>query len=64
VLARSDDVVTIPVGGGVTIGYQHLYLDTRFAYRFTSYEDLLSAVGRTRDQLRQWTFGGNFGYLF
>ena len=40
-------------------------LDTRFVYRFTQNEDLLaSANGQTSDQLRQWTFGGNFGFVF
>jgi len=53
------------VGGGLTIGYRHLYLDTRFVYRFTQYEDLMAAnEGSRSGQLRQWTFGGNFGYVF
>jgi hypothetical protein len=64
VLAKADDVVTVPVGGGFSIGYRHLFLDTRFVYRFTQYEDLIPANGRSNDQLRQWSFGGNFGYVF
>jgi hypothetical protein len=63
VLAASDDIVTIPLGGGLTIGYRHIYLDTRFNYRFTQNEDLLATEGNS-GQLRQWTFGGNFGYVF
>jgi hypothetical protein len=65
VVGASDDVMTIPVGGGLTIGYRHLYVDTRFIYRFTQNDDLMAASETTRGgQLRQWTFGGNFGYLF
>jgi hypothetical protein len=66
VLAGGDDVATVPVGGGFAIGYGHLFLDTRFTHRFTEYEDLINAGGggRSRDQLGQWTFGGNFGYVF
>jgi opacity protein-like surface antigen len=64
VLARNDDVVTVPVGGGVSIGYRHLFIDTRFTYRFTQHEDLLAAAGPSSDRLRNWSFGGNFGYLF
>jgi hypothetical protein len=63
-LASGDDVLSFPVGGGLTIGYRHLFLDTRFTYRFTQYEDLIVANGQTRDQLRHWAFGGNFGYVF
>jgi len=61
-LAASDDVVTIPIGAGVTIGYRHLYLDARVIYRFSQYEDMLTAGGS--NQLQQWTFGGNVGYVF
>jgi hypothetical protein len=65
VLARNDDVIAVPLGGGVTIGYRHLYLDTRFVYRLSENEDLLVASGgRGASQLRHWTLGGNFGYVF
>ena len=64
VLAKTDDVVTVPVGGGMTIGHRHLFLDTRFVYRFTQNEDLIAANGHANGHLRQWTFGGNFGYVF
>ena len=63
-LARGDDLLSIPVGAGLTIGHRHLYLDTRFTYRFTQYEDLIPANGRTNEELRHWAFGGNFGYVF
>jgi hypothetical protein len=63
-LAQADDIMTIPLGGGLAIGYRHLYLDTRFIYRYTRYEDLIPANGRSSDHLRQWTFGANVGYAF
>jgi hypothetical protein len=63
-LSRNDDIATFPVGGGVTIGHRHLFLETRFIYRFTEYDDLLQSDGAGSNGLRQWTFGANFGYLF
>jgi hypothetical protein len=63
IVAMSDDVGTIPVGGGVTIGDRHLYFDARVIYRLTSDEDLIVANPHS-GQLRQWSFGGAFGYLF
>jgi hypothetical protein len=64
-LAQNDDVLVIPVGAGLTIGYRHMYLDTRFTYRFSQYEDLLTASDQSNNgQLRQWTLGGNFGWAF
>jgi hypothetical protein len=64
VLAAGDDVLSVPVGGGITIGYRHLYLDSRFTYRFTQYEDMIPGNTRGADQLRHWSFGGNVGYVF
>jgi hypothetical protein len=64
VLAAGDDVLSVPVGGGLTIGYRHLYFDSRFTYRFTRYEDMIPGNQRGADQLRHWAFGGNFGYVF
>jgi hypothetical protein len=63
-LARTDDIATFPMGGGLTIGHRHLFLETRIIYRFTEYDDLLQSDGAGRNGLRQWTFGANFGYLF
>jgi hypothetical protein len=64
VLAAGDDVLSIPVGGGVTLGYRHLYFDSRFTYRFIQREDMLPGSTGGTDQLRHWSFGGNFGYVF
>jgi hypothetical protein len=63
-LASTDDIATIPVGAGITVGHGHLYLDARFVYRFTAYEDLVRAPDHGDNQLRQWTFGGSVGFLF
>jgi hypothetical protein len=63
-LAQNDDVLVVPVGGGLTIGYRHMYLDARFTYRFSQYDDLLTASDQSDGQLRQWSFGGNFGWAF
>jgi hypothetical protein len=62
VLAQSDGVATIPLGGGVSVGRGHLYLDTRFTYRLTTYEDLV--VEGSGSHLRHWTYGGSVGYMF
>jgi len=63
VLASNDSVETIPLGGGITIGHRHLYFDARVVYRLTSDEDLIRENPRS-GQLRQWSFGGAFGYVF
>ena len=63
-LAAGDDVLTVPIGGGVTIGYRHLYFDTRFTYRITQYEDMIPGNTEGARQLRHWAFGANVGYVF
>jgi hypothetical protein len=63
-LARKDDIAMFPVGGGLTIGHRHLFLETRLIYRFTEYDDLMQSDGAGRNGLRQWNFGANFGYVF
>jgi hypothetical protein len=63
-LAGSDDIATIPLGVGVTMGQGHFYLDTRFVYRFTEYEDLVRSPDNDQGHLGQWTAGGSLGVVF
>ena len=60
-LAGSDDVMTVPYGGGVEASYRKLMVDARFTYRQTYMNDLLRAEG---GRLNTWGVGGNVGVEF
>ena len=40
-LERNDDVMTVPVGGGLEYAIGRFMADARFTYRATYYNDLL-----------------------
>jgi hypothetical protein len=65
VSVRSDDVGTIPMGGGLAIAYHGFLAEARFSYRPTWGETnmVLSDNGRTFD-LDAWTVGGMIGFEF
>jgi hypothetical protein len=60
-LSSSDDVLTVPYGGGLELAYRMVMLDARFTYRQTFRNDLLRAEG---DKLNTWGVGGNVGLEF
>jgi hypothetical protein len=57
----SDDVLTVPVGGGLTVGYDHILSEGRFTYRQTFNEALVPGGNGT---LKNWTAGAAVGYEF
>src|SRR5579862_1577202 len=57
-LTGSDDVMSMPYGGGIEASYRMLMLDARFTYRQTYMNDLLRAEG---GKLNTWGVGGNVG---
>jgi hypothetical protein len=61
-LATADDMAVVPVGAGLTIGSGQFYVDTRFVYRFTAFENLVR--DGSASQLGQSTLGASIGYLF
>jgi hypothetical protein len=60
-LTGSDDVMTMPYGGGLEISHRKVMLDARFTYRQTYMNDLLRAEG---GRLNTWGVGGNVGVEF
>lgn len=58
-VASSDDVMTLPVGGGFAFGYGGFVADARFTYRKTYFNNLVP--GQTLDT---WGVGGQIGFGF
>jgi hypothetical protein len=56
-LASRDDVMTVPWGAGLEVGYHGLMADARFTYRHTYFDDL--APGSS---LNSWGIGGQIGF--
>lgn len=60
-IATNDDVLTVPYGAGLALGYAGFMADARFTYRSTFYEDLLRTTGGGLDN---WSVGGQLGFEF
>jgi hypothetical protein len=63
-MASSDDVFVMPVGGGVTLGYDHLLLDTRFTYRHTFDAKLIRDADGSAAEMNSWAITAAIGYRF
>jgi hypothetical protein len=61
--ATADNVMTIPVGGGLAVAYKALMLDVRGMWRPTLYNDLLLS-GNGNTALDHWGVGGHLGVTF
>ena len=59
-LAKNDDVVTVPFGGGLEYAVGRFMADARFTYRPTYYNDLMRSGG----SLSNWGVGGQLGVSF
>jgi hypothetical protein len=59
-LTRDDDVMAVPVGGGLEYAVGRFMADLRFTYRATYYNDLLRAGGN----LNSWGVGSQVGFSF
>jgi hypothetical protein len=57
----SDDVMTVPYGGGLEFGYGSFLADARFTYRQTYYNNLLRTTG---GNLNNWGVAGQVGFQF
>jgi len=57
----SDDVLTVPYGGGLEFAYRGFMADARFTYRQTFFNNLTSTVG---GNLNNWGAGGQIGFEF
>ena len=64
VLNSSDDVFTIPVGAGLTVGYKRFLMDARFTYRQTFNEQLITKANGDHAGLESWAATLSAGYQF
>lgn len=67
-VSDSDNIMTLPLGGGVAFSSHGFMFDTRFLYRFSYGEDLLAVPGAgqasiDRD-LASWSANAMLGYEF
>jgi hypothetical protein len=63
-IGDSEVVFTMPVGGGVTLGYNRLLLDTRFTYRPVFNENLIRESDGSAANLDNWAITASLGYRF
>lgn len=56
-----DDIMTLPVGGGLEFAYKMFMADARFTYRETYYNNLMRTSG---GNLNNWGVGGQVGVGF
>jgi hypothetical protein len=63
-VAGADDVLEIPVGGGIGYTLRHVVLDARFTYRAASEADLIPAGDGTYQSLDRWGASASVGYEF
>jgi hypothetical protein len=63
-LAAKDDVLLFPMGAGITVGRDRMYLDARFVYRLTALEDLVRDPQSGDGQLGHWSAGAAVGMVF
>ncbi|HEX3694957.1 MAG TPA: hypothetical protein VH374_06155 [Polyangia bacterium] len=60
-MTNNDDIMTMPLGGGLEFAYRRFIADARFTFRETYYNDLMRATG---DKLNTWGVGGQLGMEF
>jgi hypothetical protein len=59
-IASDDDVMSVPVGGGLEYAIGRFMADARFTYRSTYYNDLM----RTGGNLNNWGVSTQIGFAF
>ena len=60
-LSASDNVMTVPVGGGLSFAHRALMVDVRGSWVPTYYNNLLQSTG---GNLNTWGVNGNIGVAF
>jgi len=60
----SDDVMTIPAGGGFAYAYKAFIADVRGGWTATFRNDLLTNDLNQSGRLNHWNFGGQAGFMF
>jgi len=57
----TDNVLTLPYGGGLAFAYKGFMADARFTYTQTYYNDLTQTIG---GNLNNWGVGGQIGFEY
>ena len=57
----SDNVLTLPYGGGLELAYKGFMADARFTYTQTYYNNLTETIG---GNLNNWGVGGQIGFEY
>jgi len=60
-VTSKDDILTMPVGGGLEFAYRGFMADARFTYRETYFNNLLGPNG---GDLNNWNVGGQIGFEY
>jgi len=60
----SDNVATIPLGGGIAFGYRGFIFEARFTYRPTFDNDLALTANGGQTRLDSWNAGAMVGFEF
>jgi hypothetical protein len=61
--SQNDNVMTVPVGGGLAYAYKAFIMDARAGWTATYYQDLLNA-GVSNNTLNNWSIGSKIGFMF
>ena len=59
----TDDVMNVPVGGGVAYAYKQFIVDARAGWTATYYQNILNNAN-TSVTLDHWNVGGQIGFRF
>jgi outer membrane protein OmpA-like peptidoglycan-associated protein len=59
----NDNVMTVPVGGGLAYAYKSFIMDARAGWTATYYQELLN-TGATDNTLNAWSVGSKLGFMF
>jgi len=62
--STSDNVATIPLGGGLALGYRGFIFEARFTYRPTFDNDLALTGNGNQTKLDTWNAGAMVGFEF
>jgi hypothetical protein len=60
----SDNVMTVPLGGGVAYTYKMFTVDARASWTPTYYNNLIINTASGNNRLDHWGIGGNLGVAF
>jgi hypothetical protein len=64
-VVTGDNVATVPVGGGLSFGYDRFLLEARYTYRMTFRDELLAPPTTPREErLRDTSLSAQVGYEF